>query len=78
MKAVGGWEKGETGKAGTIPTTVLTAASGDKIHVATQGRPYVLLVDGGPGNSIEYLSYEEPVTVKAPPAGSVIAPDPLN
>ncbi|MFI0410534.1 hypothetical protein [Actinomadura sp. 3N508] len=72
LKAMHGWEKGEEGKVGTIPTTVLTASTGDRLHVATQGRPYVLLLDGGPGNSIEYLGYEQPVTIKAPPAGSVV------
>ncbi|MFI0369253.1 hypothetical protein ACH35V_15325 [Actinomadura sp. 1N219] len=78
VKSLGGWKKGQASRVGAVPTTVLTAATGDKLHVATQGRPYVLLLEGGPGNRLEYLGYEQPVSVQPPPAGSVVDADLLN
>ncbi|MFA1548909.1 hypothetical protein [Actinomadura chokoriensis] len=72
VKSVDTWKKGETGTVGTTPALSLTGAANEKIQVATKGEPYVLLLDGGPGNRIEYLAYGEPVDVKRPPAGSVV------
>jgi hypothetical protein len=71
MKSEGAWKKGKAG-----PSFVsLTGAAGDEIQVATQGKPYVLVLDGGPGNRIEYLAYEQPVDARRPPAGTVVDGD---
>ncbi|MFB4304615.1 hypothetical protein [Actinomadura sp. GTD37] len=78
VKSAGTWKKGKTGTVGGTPTvTLLAGTSGDQIQVATRGEPYVLVLDGGPANRIEY-AYEEPVTVERPPAGSVIDEDALE
>lgn len=75
VKSVGSWKKGRTGTAGGVPTVSLTGAPGEEIRVATQGEPYVLLLNGGQGNRIEYLAYEEPVDVRRPPASTVVDGD---
>ncbi|MGH3240963.1 MAG: hypothetical protein ACRDNL_11335 [Spirillospora sp.] len=78
VKSLSGWKKGKAGRIGTIPTAVLTASTGDTLQVAAQGRPYVLLLEGGPKNRVEYLEYEQPVTVQPPPAGKVVDADLLR
>ncbi|WP_433228619.1 hypothetical protein [Actinomadura formosensis] len=75
VKSVDSWQKGKAGTAGGVPTVSLTGAPGEEIQVATQGEPYVLLLNGGQGNRIEYLAYEEPVDVRRPPASSVVDGD---
>ena len=75
VKAVGTWTKGKTGTIGGSPAVTLTGAPGEEISVATRGEPYVLVMNGGPGNRIEYLAYEQPVDVRRPPAASVVDGD---
>ncbi|MFI0480414.1 hypothetical protein [Actinomadura sp. 9N215] len=75
VNSLSGWKKGKAGRIGSIPTAVLTSSTGDKLHVAAQGLPYVLLLEGGPENRIEYSGYGEPVNVQAPPAGSIVDAD---
>ncbi|RFS86728.1 hypothetical protein D0T12_00020 [Actinomadura spongiicola] len=71
LGAMSGWKKSRPGKVGTTPTVVITSSTGDKLNVASQGRPYILLLEGGPGNSIEYRGYETPVSVRPPTKGVV-------
>ncbi|TYB49508.1 hypothetical protein [Actinomadura chibensis] len=78
VKSGRGWRKEGAGKVGEVPTVVLTDSAGDKIQIATQGPPYVLLMEGGREDRLEYVEYGQPVTVQAPPAGSVIDPALLN
>jgi hypothetical protein len=78
VKSLGGWKKGKTGAVGGIPTVVLVASTGDRIHVAMRGQPYVLRLDGGAGNQIEYLAYDQPVDVRRPPAKTVVDADALK
>lgn len=72
VKAAPGWKKGETGKAGGTPSVVLTSSAGDRIQVATQGRPYVLSMDGGQDNHLEYSAYGQPMEIRRPPARDVV------
>ncbi|RKS79560.1 hypothetical protein BZB76_1031 [Actinomadura pelletieri DSM 43383] len=77
LGGISGWKKSRPGKVGTTPSVVMTSSSGDKLHVASQGPPYILLLKGGPGNSIEYLGYETPVGVR-PPTKNVVDIDSLR
>ncbi|MGP4026248.1 hypothetical protein [Actinomadura sp. 3N407] len=78
LKAVPQWERGKTGTAGGVPAVALTSAAGDQIQIATRGRPYVLSLDGGPENRLEYLAYDQPVDVRRPPAGAVVDADEME
>lgn len=72
LRAGRGWDKGRTGTVAGRPAVTLTGPDGEQIHVATQGQPYLLQLDGGPTNRLEFLSYGERVDLKPPPAGTVI------
>lgn len=78
LKGGSGWRKEGAGKVGDVPTVVLTDSAGDKIQVAAQGRPYVLVLEGGRENRLEYIEFGKPVTVQPPPARSVIDPAALD
>ncbi|WP_141579381.1 hypothetical protein [Actinomadura sp. WMMA1423] len=79
VKSVGSWKKGVPGTVGGVPTVTLVGSSGEKVHVATRGEPYVLLLDGGdPADKIEYLDYDEPVDIPRPPAKTIVDADALN
>ena len=78
VKAGKPWKKGKAGMVGGTPTISLVAATGDEMQVATRGAPYVLTVDGGPGNRIEYLPSESPADIRRPPAGTVVDVDGLK
>ncbi|MEU8124460.1 hypothetical protein AB0C21_37605 [Spirillospora sp. NPDC049024] len=78
VKSLDGWKKGQTGAVGGVPTVALVASTGDKIHVAMRGEPYVLRLDGGAGNRVDYLAYDQPVDVRRPPAKTVVDADALK
>ncbi|GLZ08428.1 hypothetical protein Acsp03_58940 [Actinomadura sp. NBRC 104412] len=67
-----GWRIDKPGNVGGKPSIALVSLAGDKIHVATQGPPYILQFDDGPQNRIDFLSYNEPVNLKRPPSNLVI------
>ncbi|GAA3954398.1 lipoprotein [Actinomadura viridis] len=78
LKVKGGWDTGKTGTVGGTPTVELVGPDGEKIHVATQGEPYLLLLDGGSANRLEFSAYNEQVDVQAPPSGTVVDADKLQ
>ncbi|MFF5261809.1 hypothetical protein ACFY4C_22965 [Actinomadura viridis] len=78
LKVKGGWDKGKTGTVGGTPTVALVGPDGEQVHVATQGEPYLLLLDGGPANRLEFSAFNERVDVQAPPPGTVVDPDALS
>lgn len=75
LKAAGTWKKGAAGTVAGRPALTLTGGPGVEIQVATSGEPYVLRLDGGPGNRIEYLAYGTRVDVRRPPAEAVVDGD---
>ncbi|GAA1790146.1 hypothetical protein GCM10009735_22150 [Actinomadura chokoriensis] len=75
LKAAGTWKKGAAGTVAGTPALTLTGGPGVAIQVATSGEPYVLRLDGGPGNRIEYLAYGTRVDVRRPPAEAVVDGD---
>jgi len=75
VKSAPGWKKGKAGEVGGVPTVVLTNSVGDRIQVATQGRPYPLSMDGGQDNHLEYSPYGKPVEIRRPPGRNVVDMD---
>jgi hypothetical protein len=72
LASKGAWSKGKAGTVSGKPTVMLTGPDGEQVHVATQGRPYLLQLDGGPENRLDFVSYGERVDVKPPPANLVL------
>ncbi|GAA2118367.1 hypothetical protein [Actinomadura napierensis] len=57
--------------AGT-PAIALEDGSGGRLYVATRGKPYVLRIDGGPGNRLDFDGYGVAVHITTPPAAQVV------
>ncbi|MEW2356235.1 hypothetical protein [Spirillospora sp. NPDC029432] len=70
--AGGGWAKGAAGNVGGVPAVALTGPDGEQVHVATRGRPYLLRLDAGPRNRLDFVEYGGRVDLRPPPPGEVI------
>ncbi|MFB4318114.1 hypothetical protein [Actinomadura sp. 21ATH] len=70
--AGGGWTKGAAGNVAGVPAVALTGPDGEQVHVATRGRPYLLRLDAGPRNRLDFIEYGGRVDLRPPPAAEVI------
>ena len=74
--------KGETTTINGLSAIGLTGSTDDgagTVYVATQGEPYPLRLEGGPGEgAIDFTDWNAPVEITAPPAGEVLDMSQIN
>lgn len=67
------WTKGGRTRVGGRPAITMSDGTPDgKVYVATEGEPHILRLSVNEG-TIDFTDYGKPLSVKAPPRGSVIS-----
>lgn len=64
--------KGRTARIDGVPVIALSDGGPGTLYVSTVDEPYVLRLDGGRGNRLDFVEHNLPVKVQRPPADQVV------